>query len=150
MYGILAAIFLLPVLVTSYPQVPHSHVASGERGLRSLKHFGPAVPAMLLGFSAMLIGNLFSIQIPFLLNQAGLGEPARIAGILMGLALVSSLGSLTYGGASSRLGTRLLVHVIFLMLGAGALILLAASTTALFALGALIGGFASVLALLPR
>ncbi len=64
----------------------------------------PAVPAYALLLLMVLAGNLFNVQIVFLLASRGQGDPATLASVCAIMPLALGLTNIAFGMVEARLG----------------------------------------------
>jgi MFS family permease len=141
LHAVIGAVFIIPVLaLKAIPSIGVGADSVARGALETFRHLKPAATAYCLIFVVVLIANLFSIQITFLLVQAGITSPATIANVCVGNVLAIALSNAVYGRIEARLGVVRTTQSVFACLAIGASLCASSLSLPQFIAGTFIGG----------
>jgi hypothetical protein len=120
LHGVLALIVMIPVVAAALPAASRAVATATSRfRWRALRPAAGAFGLLVLAFG---VGNVFSVQIAFLLAYRGLGDPTTVATVTSPLRVRLGLTYIWFGAIERRLGARGTAGLGLMALSIGALL----------------------------
>jgi MFS family permease len=140
LHGVLATIGLLLVAGARLPVTarPEAAPAAGDR----LRALGPALPAYGLLLVMVVTGNLFNVQIVFLLAARGFGDPGTLATICAIMPFALGFTNIAFGAIEARLGVVRTIGASMLLFVVGTVLCAMVPSLVVTGAGMIAGGIA--------
>jgi MFS family permease len=122
-FGLYAAFGLLGMILVSFTNLPPARKNSTRHGVANLaRGLAPALPAYGLILVALVLQNLFNVQIVFLLASRGMGDPSFVSTAISVMTIGMTPAYAFYSMVLDRLGLRRTVFTGFALQALAALL----------------------------
>lgn len=117
-----AALGVIGMVLVANAELPPVPGADQSKPVSAWRAVVPAAPAYLVILAGLVVSNLFSVQIAFLLASRNLGDPGTVASILSTMLFALAATYMLFGSIHRRLGPGRTVMLGMAFFGVGALL----------------------------